>query len=46
MEKNNEKRDATVSASDAELFLRDNDLKTYREGVNFLLQKLGTGDAQ
>lgn len=41
MQKNKVCRDATVSASDAERFLRDNNLKTYREGVFFLLEKMG-----
>jgi len=39
-------RDASIGPEEAERFLDDNNLKNYREGVNFLLEKLGEGDAQ
>ena len=40
MQTNYKKRGAGITTEESELFLEQNDLKTYAEGVRFLLDKL------
>ncbi len=46
MQTNYKKRDGVVTTENCERFLKQNNLKSYGEGVNFLLEKLGEGDGQ